>query len=41
MVNSASPAKIAIASPYTLWLVGLPRRKSSLSIDGKSSWIRE
>ena len=24
----------------TLWLVGLPRRKSSLSMLGRSSWMR-
>ena len=37
----ASPAKSAIFSPYTLWLEGLPRRKSSSSIHGRSSWISE
>ena len=36
-VNSASPAKIAIASPNCLWHVGFPRRRSSLSKAGKSS----
>ena len=40
-VSSASPASTAMPSPKTLWLVGLPRRKSSLSIAGKSSWMRE
>ena len=40
-VSSASPARMATASPYTLWLVGLPRRKSSSSMAGRSSWIRE
>mmetsp|Transcript_14081 Transcript_14081/g.59338 ORF Transcript_14081/g.59338 Transcript_14081/m.59338 type:complete len:212 (+) Transcript_14081:1474-2109(+) len=39
--SSASPARMAISSPYTLWLVGLPRRKSSLSMEGRSSWIRD
>mmetsp|Transcript_1031 Transcript_1031/g.1474 ORF Transcript_1031/g.1474 Transcript_1031/m.1474 type:complete len:218 (+) Transcript_1031:791-1444(+) len=39
-LSSASPARMAISSPYTLWLVGLPRRKSSLSIEGRSSWMR-
>ena len=24
-----------------MWLVGLPRRKSSLSIDGRSSWMSD
>ncbi len=40
-VSSASPARIAMASPKTLWQVGLPRRRSSLSSAGKSSWINE
>ena len=40
-VSSASPARIAMASPNTLWLVGRPRRKSSSSIAGRSSWISE
>ena len=40
-VSSASPARIAMASPKTLWLVGTPRRKSSLSIAGRSSWTSE
>jgi hypothetical protein len=30
-----------MSSPNTLWLVGLPRRKSSLSIDGRSSWMSD
>ena len=34
---NASPARVAIASPKTLWFVGLPLLKSSLSIQGKSS----
>ena len=38
---SASPASTASVSPYTLWLVGLPRRRSSSSMQGRSSWIRE
>lgn len=37
----ASPASTASVSPYTLWLVGLPRRRSSSSMHGRSSWIRE
>ena len=36
-VSSASPARIAMASPNTLWQVGTPRRKSSLSSAGRSS----
>src|SRR5215813_13676496 len=36
-VRSASPARMAMASPNTLWLVGTPRRKSSLSMAGRSS----
>mmetsp|Transcript_9077 Transcript_9077/g.15595 ORF Transcript_9077/g.15595 Transcript_9077/m.15595 type:complete len:244 (+) Transcript_9077:826-1557(+) len=39
-VKSPSPARIAHCSPYTLWLVGLPRRKSSLSMQGRSSCMR-
>mmetsp|Transcript_19346 Transcript_19346/g.49217 ORF Transcript_19346/g.49217 Transcript_19346/m.49217 type:complete len:263 (-) Transcript_19346:437-1225(-) len=38
--SSASPARMAMSSPYTLWLVGRPRRKSSLSMAGRSSWMR-
>mmetsp|Transcript_1823 Transcript_1823/g.4667 ORF Transcript_1823/g.4667 Transcript_1823/m.4667 type:complete len:283 (-) Transcript_1823:482-1330(-) len=38
--SRASPARMAMSSPYTLWLVGRPLRKSSLSMEGKSSWIR-
>ena len=34
-VNSASPARIAMASPKTLWQVGRPRRRSSLSSAGQ------
>ena len=41
MVSRASPARTAMPSPKTLWLVGWPRRKSSSSIAGKSSWISE
>ena len=40
-VSNASPARMARASPKTMWLVGRPRRKSSSSIDGRSSWISE
>ncbi len=40
-VRSASPARMAVASPYTLWFVGFPRRKSSLSMAGRSSCMRE
>ena len=36
-VSSASPERIAIASPNTLWFVGRPRRRSSSSIAGRSS----
>ena len=36
-VSSASPARMAVASPNFLWQVGLPRRKSSLSSAGRSS----
>jgi hypothetical protein len=32
---------MASASPYRLCVVGRPRRKSSSSIAGRSSWIRE
>nr|GME09816.1 hypothetical protein Iba_scaffold9147CG0040 [Ipomoea batatas] len=39
--RSASPASNATSSPKTLWLVGLPRRRSSLSIQGKSSWMSD
>ncbi len=39
-VSKASPARIAMASPKTLCEVGFPRRKSSSSIAGRSSWIR-
>ncbi|GMP32526.1 hypothetical protein CsSME_00006236 [Camellia sinensis var. sinensis] len=37
----ASPARTAVSSPKTLWLVGLPRRRSSLSMHGKSSWMSD
>ena len=40
-VSRASPARMAMASPNTLWLLGRPRRKSSSSIAGRSSWISE
>lgn len=35
------PAWIAVASSYARCKVGLPRRKSSSSIAGRSSWISE
>mmetsp|Transcript_85787 Transcript_85787/g.223583 ORF Transcript_85787/g.223583 Transcript_85787/m.223583 type:complete len:235 (+) Transcript_85787:3-707(+) len=35
--SKASPARTATSSPYTLWLVGIPRRISSLSRAGRSS----
>ena len=37
----ASPARMAMASPNALWQVGRPRRRSSLSSAGRSSWIKE
>ncbi len=40
-VNKPSPANKAIPSPKTLWGAGAPRRKSSSSRAGKSSWISE
>ena len=30
-----------MASPNILWLVGRPRRRSSLSMAGRSSWISD
>ncbi|KAL3845109.1 hypothetical protein ACJIZ3_002512 [Penstemon smallii] len=39
--NKESPARIAVASSKALWLVGFPLRKSSLSIQGRSSWISD
>ena len=39
--SSASPTKIAVASPKALWHVGRPRRRSSSSMAGRSSWISE
>mmetsp|Transcript_25720 Transcript_25720/g.53463 ORF Transcript_25720/g.53463 Transcript_25720/m.53463 type:complete len:237 (+) Transcript_25720:48-758(+) len=36
-----SPARIATSSPYTLWQVGIPRRRSSSSMDGRSSCMRD
>ena len=35
-----SPANTAVASSNALCTVGLPRRRSSSSIQGRSSWIR-
>jgi hypothetical protein len=40
-VKSASPARIAVHSSKALCTVGLPRRKSSLSMAGKSSCTSE
>mmetsp|Transcript_18638 Transcript_18638/g.56304 ORF Transcript_18638/g.56304 Transcript_18638/m.56304 type:complete len:229 (+) Transcript_18638:1430-2116(+) len=40
-LSSASPARMAMSSPYFLWLVGTPRRKSSLSMLGRSSWMSD
>ena len=40
-VSSPSPARTAVASSKALWQVGLPRRKSSLSMHGRSSWMSE
>ena len=37
----ASPARMAMASPKTTWQVGWPRRRSSLSSAGRSSWMSE
>ena len=39
--NRPSPARMATSSPYATWQVGLPRRSSSSSIAGRSSWISE
>ncbi len=39
--NRASPARIAVSSPKSRWHVGRPRRRSSSSIAGRSSWISE
>ena len=38
---SASPTRIAVASSNALWTVGRPRRRSSSSIAGRSSWTSE
>ena len=40
-VCSASPARIAVASSNALWVEGLPRRRSSSSMAGRSSWTSE
>src|SRR3990172_11462478 len=40
-VSRASPARMATASPNTLWFVGIPLLRSSLSMAGRSSWISE
>jgi hypothetical protein len=39
--NKASPARIAMSSPNLTCEVGIPRRSSSSSIAGRSSWISE
>ncbi len=39
--SRASPARTAVASSNALWQVGRPRRRSSSSMLGRSSWIRE
>ena len=39
--KSPSPARIATSSPNFTCEVGRPRRSSSSSIAGRSSWIRE
>ena len=39
--SSASPTRIAFASPYFTCTVGRPRRRSSSSIAGRSSWTSE
>lgn len=38
--HSVSRLCCLLSEHHTLWLVGTPRRKSSLSIDGRSSWMR-
>ena len=40
-VSRASPARMAVASSKALWQEGRPRRRSSSSIAGRSSWMRE
>ena len=40
-VSNASPASSAVASSNARWAVGRPRRRSSLSMQGRSSWISE
>ena len=40
-VSSPSPASTAVASSNALWQVGRPRRRSSLSMHGRSSWMSE
>ena len=37
----ADPASMAVASSKALWQEGRPRRRSSLSMQGRSSWISE
>src|SRR6266545_2244625 len=39
--RSASPASTALPSPYAAQTLGLPRRSSSPSSAGRSSWTRE
>ena len=40
-INREFPAKTAVDSPNFLCVESFPLRKSSLSIHGKSSWIKE
>lgn len=40
-VSSTSPASIAVDSLKALWQEGRPLRRSSLSMQGRSSWISE
>ena len=41
LVHDDLPARIAVASSKARWQVGRPRRRSSLSMAGRSSWTRE
>ena len=38
---SPSPARVPMASPYVYHVVGMPLRRVSLSMQGRSSWTRE
>jgi hypothetical protein len=40
-VSGASPARMAVHSLKALCTVGLPRRMSSSSMAGRSSWMSE